>query len=164
MQRSLKTTVTASSIMLQSGSLQNTYALRYGITKLIDGAASLDVQRRQQPYVQQRNRTLKTAERGFDAEILHLLETLTPAYPYKIPPHADPDIAHLCDFMVAESYLVAVKDGYMVTATGRQHRQHLRRKPLVRWLSSNYQWFTAVAIAIASVAVATASVIVATFD
>lgn len=116
-------------------------------------------------------RMIKEADKAFDADVRHLLEWTTVGFKYQLPTtvgsnHEDADQydTRLYEFMVAESYLVQIDTSYMVTASGRQHRNCLRRNPLTRWLSSNYQWLTAISIAIASVLVAVASLVIAASD
>ena len=113
-------------------------------------------------------RIIKEADKAFDADIRHLLEWATVGFKYEMPTTLDSNpedtdqyATRLYEFMVAESYLVQMNEGYMVTASGRKYRKHLQRNFVTRWWHSNYQWLIVTAVAIASLITAVASVVIA---
>ena len=114
---------------------------------------------------------LNESDKAFDAEIRHLLEWTTVGFKYEMPNSLDSDpedtdqyATRLYEFMVAESYLVQVNEGYMVTASGRKYRNHLQRNFVTLWWHLNYQWLVLTAITIASLIIAAASCVIAAND
>ena len=121
------------------------------------------------PATGQPKRMLEGADKEFDADIRRLLENTTVGFKYQLPTADDRNpegteeyVTRLYEFMVAESYIVQVTGGYLLTASGREYRKHLQRNFVARWWHSNHQWVIPNAIAVASLVLAVISLIVAT--